>query len=292
MMEGGRPPQFVLYERSGQPAAVVDEIADVRRRFQIGPRGLDRSRHVPQQLRGQRVVDVVGPEHVVGAVEHRAAVELIRPGAADHVEHEPAGRGFGRRVARAEIRLLERVGIEIERRDAAAALRARHVHPVDVVPVLVARSMNRDTGLLERFGAADVDLARHDARNDARDRPDVDAVGQRLENLLAQHGLLQRRGGIEQRRLARDDDAFLELPDGQRQVGTRHRVGVDDDVALLDGPETLHLAAHGIGAGHDANELIVAALVADDLLVSAEGAALRARERDGRHPEAPLRMNP
>ena len=279
MMEGRRPPQFVLYEGTGQPASVVDEITDVRRRFQIGPRGLDRGRHVPQQLRGQRVVDIVGPEHVVGAVEHRAAVELIGPGAADHVEHESAGRGFGRRISRAEVRFFERVRIEIERRDAAAALRARDVHPIDVVPVLVARSMNRDAGLLERFGAAHVNLARHDARNDARDRPHIDAVGQRLENVLAEHRLLQRRRGVEQRRLARDDDALLQLPDGQRQVRARNCVGVDDDVALLDGPETLHLAANDIGAGNDANELIVAALVADRLPVSAERAPLRARER-------------
>ncbi len=137
--------------------------------------------------------EVVEAHPAVGAAEHPAAVQLIRAGLGHHVEDEAAARRLGRIVPRQEIAFGKRVRIEIHRGAVSLAVEARHVHAVDVIAALVVGASHRDTRLQERFRSAHVDFADDDARNHPRDRPDVHAVGQRLEHFLREHRLLQRR---------------------------------------------------------------------------------------------------
>ena len=234
-----REPQLVLHRRAGEPEARIPDVVDVGTRLEFRVGRQHRGRHRRQQIGFQLVAEVVEAHTFAGAAEHPAAVKLIRAGLGHHVEHEAAARRLGRIVPCQEIAFRECVGIEIHRGAVSLAVEARHVHPVDVVAALVVRSSHGDPGLQERFRAAHVDLADRDARNDPRDRPYVHAVGQRLEHLLRENRLLQRRRGVEQRRFAAHDDAFFHRADLQPRVRARGLVGVHRDAGSRKGPETL-----------------------------------------------------
>ena len=142
-------------------------------------------------------------------------MELIRPRAADHVEDQPASRRLRRTVSLKEVVLLIRVRIDVERRARARAVHVRHVHAVDVVATLGARAMHRDARLLERLRSANVDFADDDARNGARNGPDVHAIRQRLQHFVGQHRLTHCGSRIEQGGFTGYHDAFLELTNRQ-----------------------------------------------------------------------------
>ena len=182
---GRGEPQLVLLDRAGEPEARIPDVVDVGARLEFRVGRQHRGRHRRQQIGFQLVAEVVEAHTFAGAAEHPAAVKLIRAGLGHHVEHETAARRFRGIVARQEIAFRERIRIEIHRGAVAFAVEARHVHAVDVVAALVVGASHRDAGLQERFRSAHVNLAHGDARNDARDRPHVHAVGQRLRAPLA-----------------------------------------------------------------------------------------------------------
>ena len=194
-------------------------------------------------------------------------MELVGAGPADAVVDQAAARRR-REAGAAElvVRFLIRKRIHVERRAGLIPVQTRHVQPVDVIPALLAAAVHRGARLNEGFGPADVHLVEHDARHHLGDGPHVDAVGQRLQHVVGNDGLLQRARRVEQRRFARHGHAFGQRADFELEVGARRLVGVH------------HL--HDVGARHEAQELIRAAIIRDGGLIGAHS-ALRARERDG-----------
>ena len=141
-----------------------------------------------------------------------AAVELVRAAPADDVVEQAALVRVGlARAAELERALLERIRIDVEHGVPAVAILTRDVEAVDEVAALGRRAPGGRLRLQEHLRAADVDLVHDDAGHDARHRPDVDAIRQRLELLARDHGLLQRARRIEERRVTGHRHAFRPL---------------------------------------------------------------------------------
>ena len=137
--------------------------------------------------------------------ERGAAMQLVRAASADHVV-EQAAFVHVRLPCSAELKraLLKRVRIDVEHRVSAVAVLAGHVEPVDEISALGRRPAGGRLRLQKHLRPADVDFVHDDAGHDARHRPDVDAVRQRLELLPRDDRLLQRARRIEERRFTGD----------------------------------------------------------------------------------------
>ena len=163
---------------------------------------------------------------------------------------------------------------------AAVAIQVRDVHPVDEESVLVRAAVDRRGRLQERFRPADVHLAQDDARNDARDRPDVDRFGRlsstsRESTVCCSADVVSSSGAPPVTVMSSDN-----VPISSSEVRPGCRVGVDDDVLLAGRSEPGELALHGVDAGHEPDELKRAALVGHGVLIAADAAA-RIGEGDG-----------
>ena len=280
-----REPDLVADDRSTEPRAGVVDFQDVGARQDVRIGGERGRRHRGEELRLQRGRIIRRAHAVVGAVERIAAVELIRARLGDHVEDEPAFLPLrGSTSTGLNVRLLKHVRVEIHRGDGAVAVERRHVHAVHEVPVLETAAVHGRRGLQERFRSADVDLAQDHARHHARDRPHVDAIRHRVQDLAWQNHLLQRARRIEKRRFALDDHSFFQRADVQSEIDAHGDVGVDHDAVEDRWAEAGELRLHRVRAGHEPEELKRAAAVGRRLLIPADRAGIGERDaRAGEH---------
>ena len=271
MVERRREPQPVTHHGARNPATAVVKVVDVGVRYQIRVQLQNLARYCAQNLQPHIRGYVVGAEGAVGAIERGVPMKLIRSRPCNHVDYESAAGGVCSCVPELIVCLLERKRIGIEGRRGSDSIALADIHAVDQVGAVVGAAVQREIGVREGFGPADVDLVSDDARNGAGDGPQVDAIGQRLQRFVGHDGLLQRGCRVEQRRLSGHRDALFKGADRQRQVGACGRIGIDDDVALLEFAEPLQRRRDAIRARHEPEKLIVPPFVARRFPTAADG---------------------
>ena len=248
VVAGHRKPGLVALDGAAPVTRIFVHLDNVGARLEAGVRGQRQRRDTCQKFGFQLVRVVREVEMIRRAGGHDLPAVLIRAGTRDHVVNKAALLTLGRSTTHHEVRFLKPIRVEVVRGDTTRPESAVHIQPVDEIAVLVAAAAHLRVRLQEGFRPSHVNLRHDDAGNDARNRPDIGAIRQHLENIGRQHHLVERRRGIQQRRFRSDDDAFLQRPDFESQIDARRHVGIDDDVALLHTPESLHLRPNAVGA--------------------------------------------
>ena len=193
-------PQAVALDGPAVGAADVPELDDGGR-----PRDADRG-----QLRG----DVVGPRPVARAAVERRAAEAVATRLRHEVDAGAARFGLTQAARDEHLQLGGVRDVVGEGRDAAAVERRGDRQAVNLHAALVgAAAVRREERHVRRRHGAQRAVVRHQSRDRGQQGPIAARGRERLDDLGAQHRLAARRLRVDQRRLARHRDRFLQRAD-------------------------------------------------------------------------------
>ena len=241
-------------------------------------RTAQRAAHLLIRVRQNRLRDeVLGRQLGVAEVAVGAAGELVGAGLRDRVHLHPE---------RSALRDVEHVGDDLEFRDSIAAqLRLGAVADrADARRDLLAVEIQ-----LELVGRADArGVRRHvigrDALHQHRQLEPVPAGQRHVRHLLpvdvAGH---LRRGGVHERRLARDRQGLRDARQLQRE---RHADVLADEhlhIGIDDRREPAQLRLHFVGAGRDVRNAVLAAFIGHRLIRTARAHLCRGHDRAREH---------
>ena len=209
-----------------------------------------------------RGVEILALPVLVRVERLHVAAPAIAAALGDHVQVDAAGHHLGGDCRRLIVDLLEHPLVVVQHRRAAATARPVDGGPIDrEVLVVVARSVHAQRALLHGLRAADVVGVDLHAGDDLGERPRIAARRHAFENRLVHHRLLQVRLHVDRGRRARHGDRLLQGAHFELQVDGRGEAGADDDVAALDGPESLQLELQRVSARREPIETVGAAAV-------------------------------
>ena len=211
-----------------------------------------------------------GRQFVAGGVPEQHTTELVGPGLGDGVD-DGAARAAELRVIRAgdDLKLLDRL-------ERGADLRAR-AGAEGVVRVVTA--VDRDVVILTRLPGGDDRVVAHlvgRGELNAGEKGDCRKViavhrgklAQLLGPDIAAHFGARR---VNQRRLGRDPDVFLDSPDLKRQVDRQGVSHLQDQAAPLGRPEARQLCGNPVAPRHELRDEVAPVRAGHDLAKHAGG---------------------
>ncbi|GBC78548.1 hypothetical protein HRbin08_02044 [bacterium HR08] len=261
LAHGDEPPELILDEGPADVAVQIVDVLDGITRLHV--RALTQScGHARQQFLPQLGTHVIGLQCIGRPEKENGAVNFVPAIFGHHVHVDAALRDLGGQRPHLVIDLFEHAGIVVDGRRASGAPR-----PIDLQAVngefliAVARAMDRQRVLLHPFRPADIESARGDAGDHAREHPGVTGIGNALEDVLRDHRLRHDVARVDDGRFSADGDDLDHLAHVQLDIDRRLKGRGDDDPFSNEGLEAGMLEAERIFARLQIEEFVVAVLV-------------------------------